>query len=160
MINELLQWIAIVGVVVLVLAMYSSFGSSVLRNAGSVAEIAGPAIGTRVPPDLWALRADDDGLIMAFVSESCVGCGYLLAHLERDSDDPANRPVLVARDPSPGFLGRISETGCPVYVDDGTLWTQWTIAATPFLVYVSRDRRVVGKEVSHVIRQQIEEESV
>jgi len=88
-------------------------------------------------------------MIVAFVTENCVTCQRLLANL---SDlDVRDRPsvLLVAKRPSTQFRSALAETEIPTIYDDGTLWEECDVTATPLVVRVDSQGRVVAKEVTH-----------
>lgn len=136
---EVLQWIAIaltalvaVAVLLRLLQLHSP-----VPPAGCA---GGPVRGARLPEA--ALRRlgpflRPPGLAVAFIREGCVPCARLLESLA----DPRNRPlldrvVLVAYEPSRGFLARIRELGVRVLPDAGRLWAECAVADTPLLVWV------------------------
>jgi len=152
MLNEILQWVVLVAIAFLVIAMYWNYGMAVQRSRGGLVDTSGPRIGDRLPADLLRLlpHTSDEGVV-AFVSENCRTCSRLLARADRGEGGPRPNLVLVAANPSPGFVEALQILDFPVYVDDGSLWRKLEIVATPFLVYVDETGRVTAKDVNHVI---------
>jgi hypothetical protein len=95
------------------------------------------------------------GTLVAFVTESCVGCQRLLADLsERKGHHEDQRLVLVAKSPSQQFIGALAETGVPAVADStGDLWKRCGVNATPLVIRLDRDSRVEAKEVTHSVER-------
>ncbi len=86
---------------------------------------------------------------MAFVTESCRGCQRLLADIEH-STAPPDDLVLVAHRPTGPFSTALESVGVPVVRDeDGRLWEEASITATPLLVRLDRSGRIKRKDLSH-----------
>jgi len=150
--NEILQWVLLGMLVVLVTAMYWSYGTAVLRVNGTITETSGPRIGRTLPSEILNIRHDSTiPAVVVFVSENCQTCSRLLADIENERHPSKRNLVLVAAAASTAFADALRETDHPVYFDDGTLWSRLEIQATPFLVYIDERGRVVAKDLGHAI---------
>jgi len=158
--GEIAQWAVLAGLAFLILGLYRQLGVF-LNNSGHSAEnLSGPALRKRAPDSLYEAVRDSNSTaldtIVAFVSERCQSCSFLLAEIGRaDVTDALGergfRIVLVARESSPSFIQALRDTGIPLVVDDGTIWSQCNIQFTPFLVRLDEDGRVLQKAVTHDI---------
>jgi hypothetical protein len=153
MVNEVLQWVALLLLAFFVLGLLRQVGLA-LPVEHRITNTSGPSVGRKLPRRLWAelerrVALDNlgSGMVLAFVTENCVTCQRLLANL-RDVKD-RHAVMLLARDPSAQFRSALIETGVSTIYDDGTLWEECDITATPLVVKVDREGRVVAKEVTH-----------
>lgn len=156
MLNEILQWalIAILATLMLgILRQVSLMLPARLRGAPS-----GPEIGSRVSRrTIEALRRAMPGgelaeeNLVAFVTENCMGCQHLLADLEREERAINGTPLLlVAGRPSVHFRKALAGLNVPSIFDEkGQLWSDSDITATPLVIKIDRQGRVLGKEVTH-----------
>lgn len=154
--NEALQWAALIALGILVLGIFRQVALTLPPEVRATP--SGPPIGHRLPePALAELRRVvpggelADGTLVAFVTESCVGCQRLLANLVDWSGRADGRPlVLLAKAPSEQFRIALLETGAPLIQDQtGELWKACEVSATPLVVLVDGDGRVQAKEVTH-----------
>lgn len=154
--NEVLQWMVLVGLVILVLGTMRQVALTLPPRAR--AEPSGPVVGHRLPRRALAefahvLRVPDlrEGAIIAFLIENCVGCQRLLATIGNAKTSLDGTPlVLVAKAPSPQFSSALQETGVPTISDEeGELWRACDVTATPLVIKLDHDGRVVAKEVTH-----------
>lgn len=154
MLNEAMQWTALVVLGFLALGLLRQM-SLLLPPESRTPGTGGPRIGERLPRPLlarleesapsWRQRGE---ITIAFVAERCVGCQKLLAELD-SSPDLKHPLVLVARRPTPEFAQAIRNLGVPTVVDGDELWKTCRVSATPLLVRVSEEGRVLNKEVTH-----------
>jgi hypothetical protein len=92
-----------------------------------------------------------DGTLVAYVTESCVGCQQLLASLEHGKSRRDEPLVLVAKNASPGFREALGATGLPAVFDQGAIWRACGVSATPLVIRLDQEGRVVAKEVTHLV---------
>lgn len=154
MVNESLQWAAIVVVALLLIGALRQIGLMLppaLRSGKS-----GPQLGRRVPRAVFdrvepfLASADNSGLVLAFVSEGCSGCQRLLADLEGGRSSASQPLVLVVHRPSLAFKQALDQLPTPRIDDDtGAVWKAADIHATPLLLGLDPDGTVRAKEVTH-----------
>jgi hypothetical protein len=161
-VNEVAQWTLILLLGLLVLGL--------LRQVALVLPPAtrtpppGPQTGRKVPSGLLdvvrgASRNGEfaAGAVVAFVSENCVGCQKLLADAAGGVPDLGGRGFLVAtQSASTSFQSALAESGIPSVHIDARLWDECDISATPLLVTIDADGRVVDKEVTHRVKAAVE----
>ncbi|MDP9203303.1 MAG: hypothetical protein M3P26_15420 [Gemmatimonadota bacterium] len=89
-----------------------------------------------------------DGSLVAFVMESCATCQRLLSDVSgrEGSREPV---VIVAKRASRQFREAIRDTGQPAVFDEGELWNSLGVTATPLVVRLASDGRILAKEVTH-----------
>jgi hypothetical protein len=158
MVNEVLQWILLTALGFLLLGILRQVSLMVPPAARAVP--SGPAVGSSLPEE--ALRVIrqilpdgslKSGALVAFVTENCPGCRRLVASLmSPDSVDSLNgQPlILVAKSPSAQFRRALEETAIPVIHDDSEkIWQACDVTATPLVLRLDYDGKVVGKEVTH-----------
>jgi hypothetical protein len=92
-----------------------------------------------------------NGITVAFVTESCIGCQRLLSDVERPKGESfVQSLVIVAKDPSAAFGAALRELPCPVIVDnEGELWRACRVTATPLVLHINAAGKVMRKEVTH-----------
>jgi len=155
-VNEALQWAVLAIVGLLVLGALRQVALTLPSEARATS--SGPPVGRRIPKQLLtALRRVSPsgdvaaGTLVAFVTESCVGCQRLLADLSNGNGHREDRQlVLIAKSPSRQFLNALAETGIPAVADaTGDLWKRCGVNATPLVIRLDRDSRVEAKEVTH-----------
>lgn len=167
MINEVAQWVVLLSIVVLLLGVLRQIGLTL--PPPSSGEPAGLPVGGNLPAS--ALRqvrralssqTSMDSIVLAFVTEECRGCRSLLAsigHATASSNgsaavagDPHNginpSVLVIARNPSTPFWNAIVQTGTPAVRDDGSLWKACHVTATPLLLRIESDGKVVAKGVT------------
>ncbi len=156
MIGEALQWAVLLVFGLLLLGVLRQL--SLMLPAEARVAMSGPAMMKRLPRSLLdELRsaAGRDGLrqgaVLAFITENCLGCQQLLADIEDGRKNlNGQEVVLVAKTPSPGFLQAVRDTGLPVVPDvERGFWNACKISATPLVVQIDGEGRVIGKEVTH-----------
>jgi hypothetical protein len=156
MVNDALQWTVLAVLTFLVLGVLREI-SIHLPVAKRALANGGPELGERVPRRLLRevsrLQAADpssDGLLLAFISQGCVGCQALLAALhESRAIRDGQQLLLVAKTPSEQFRMALVETGFPLFSADDNLWEECHITNTPLVVKVESDGRVEAKGVTH-----------
>jgi hypothetical protein len=155
MANEVVQWALLLGVSLLVLGLLRQISLTSPPAARGV-DWSGPPIGRPLPRDLLARIQTltggslTHGATVGFVSEACSGCQRLLSSIAAAPKDASARPlILTARNPSLEFQSALEEAAIPVIYDDGALWEACRITATPLLVRIDEEGRVVGKELTH-----------
>jgi hypothetical protein len=89
------------------------------------------------------------GYLVAFVSESCRSCERLLSQLESLPREERPPLILVARGGSPVFVDALRKAGDLVVEDDGAIWSEVGVAATPTVLHVDSSGRIVRREVTH-----------
>ncbi|MDP9206486.1 MAG: thioredoxin family protein [Gemmatimonadota bacterium] len=154
LVNEVLQWAALGAIALLLLGFMRQIAlTQPSRFRGAVA--SGPQVGERMPNKALAavtraLGVDrlPDGTLVAFVMESCVSCQRLLA--EVTNREASEEPILiVAKRASPQFRAAIVNTGLPAMFDEGELWGSVGVTATPLVVRLAGDGRILAKGVTH-----------
>lgn len=164
MVNEVLQWAVLFVVVLLLLGILRQV-SLLLPPSVRGQTATGPIPGQRLPRravlELEKVRpssANGHLTHLAFVTEGCLGCQRLLADLERAvADRDGNRrsgsaPVLVAAPGSDEFRNAVEGLGVPVIWDRGELWQDCSITATPVVITVDAEARVIAKEITHRVQ--------
>lgn len=156
MANETVQWVLLFILTILMLGVLRQIGVWLPQERRSTSG-SGPAIGNRLPKRaLVAIETavaggiEDKEILVAFVVENCAGCQRLLANL--NGHKGGETLVILAKDPSPPFRDALIELGVPTVFDDGTLWRACRISATPLVVRINEQGRVLGKEVTHRVR--------
>lgn len=156
--NEIAQWSALALVGVMVLGLYVQLARLMgLASRPELRQQAGPQLGKKLDGGtLRKLRADARSRnFFAFVAEGCGGCQELLGRLEAT----ATRDVtVVAIGGSQQFMAALARTGLPVIDDDGALEAKLNVVATPLIVVIDDEGRVVGKDVGHdvgALREQL-----
>jgi len=154
MINDILQWAMLSVLAVLTLGAYRWIAETREGHSGSLEASSGPPIGSRVDRRLlsqigWA--SGDGSTLIAFVEEGCAGCHALLARLERFRSDIPSEVAVVAKYRTDLFetalhrIPRIQVVGD----QEGRLWSEMSVRATPLLIEVDKDRRIARKAVTH-----------
>lgn len=159
MVNEVLQWTVLVVLIVLTLGLLRQLSVMLPPAAGGVGN--GPSMGRRAPARLLGQveRAVMNGglahgALVAFVTEDCVGCQKLLADVADGRQKLDGQPlVVVARSPSEQFRAALRETGIAVVHDEGELWDECRVTATPLVVRIDEKGRIAMKEVTHRVDQ-------
>lgn len=160
MANEALQWAVLAIMGLLVLGVLRQVALTLPPEARATA--SGPPVGRRIPKqlltELHRVSPTGDvtaGTLVAFVTESCVGCQRLLAELSNGNGHRDDRPlVLVAKTPSEQFFDALAETGIPAIADvTGDLWKSCGVSATPLVLRLDREGRVEAKEVTHRVER-------
>lgn len=156
MLNEALQWAVLAIMGLLVLGVLRQVALTLPPEARATS--SGPALGRRIPKqlltELQRVSPNGDvtaGTLVAFITESCIGCQRLLADLTNGNGHRDDRQlVLIAKSPSQQFFDALAETGIPAIADvTGDLWKRCGVNATPLVIRLDRDSRVEAKEVTH-----------
>lgn len=154
MVNETLQWTAIIVVGVLLIGVLRQV-SLALPPPARRTSAPGPSVGDRLPSVvlrelLKRLPSAPVGdWYVAFVTEGCVGCERLLSDVETRTANDEDL-ILVANKPSRHFRRALTELEVPVIEDQsGDLWKASGVTATPLVVRVDPQGRVVAKGVTH-----------
>jgi hypothetical protein len=158
-VNEVLQWAFLFTIGILILGLFRQVSLTLPPSQKIPGE--GPPLGRQVPRILMREIANVmptfkavDGVIVAFVAESCTGCQRLLADLSVSSADFDGRISLVVRQPTQRFWAALEDLHVPIIADStGELWKQCHIGSTPLVLFVDRSGKVVRKEVTHDVRQ-------
>lgn len=161
MANEVAQWVAVVGLALFVFGLYRHLGMVLNAELGDIAATSGPRLGHRLRRSVideigvaYARRWDGvpGPLKLAFVSEDCVACSRLIANLEdelrRGVVDP-REVVLIARNPTDAYSAALLQLPVVSIADSGAMFRDTNVQATPFVVVVTEDQRVIGKHVTH-----------
>lgn len=159
MANEISQWVVLGILIFLVLGALRQI--SLALPARFRAANGGPSVGRRLPASAVAelQRVTPDSKVrdvtLAFVVEGCSGCQRLLTTLEESRQDVDRAPVIiVAKTPSQGFREALTGIGIPAVFDDSAeLWKACGITATPLVVNLDSEGRVVSKEVTHDVQR-------
>lgn len=99
-INEVIQWLALLGLTLLVLAAYRQLGAMAIGSRRLFTESFGPAVGERPRAALAAIFGHDLGPnparrhLALFVQQNCSLCSELLAQLERRRGGPAGDGIV------------------------------------------------------------------
>jgi hypothetical protein len=154
-VNEIFQWVVLVGVLFLLLGAFRQIALS-LPSDHRAQTFSGPSIGRRLPRStakrIEALTVSSDstqGAVVAFVSESCAACQRLLANLATHEDSVP--VVVVARRPSLAFQDALARLSRPLIFDDGEVWHDCRITNTPLVVRLDQEGKVSSKGVTHDI---------
>lgn len=110
--NEAFQWIAIVGVLLLTLAVYRQLGLMVGNPAAFLARSSGPDVGDRVDRwfgSLFPAEVMRPWSLLLFVREDCPACKQLLNQIKRWMRDRAlsdsfELAIAVAPDTSNSYV--------------------------------------------------------
>lgn len=170
MLNEAAQWAIILATLVLVLGIYRQLAIFLGADNSSLDSISGPKIGRRLP-QVAARRLQEVQVtsgnepsqctVLAFVTEGCAGCNRLLASLsDKTRFPPLDRKekyqiILVTPVTSDSFDLALRQLGFPVIIDDGQVWDECNIQATPFLVVLDGREIVMKKGVGHDVERAI-----
>jgi hypothetical protein len=154
--NEALQWAALAGMAFLMMGIFR-YISSHAQAPPAATTFGGPPLGSRLSKramsDLRALipgGVPDEGVVLAFVVESCIGCQTLLGQLGESEALQRGHPMaLVTRNPSGPFREALASTGLPLILDDGALWEECRVTNTPLVLRVGADGKVAAKGVTH-----------
>jgi thioredoxin-related protein len=159
-VNEVAQWAVLVAVVVLLLGVLRQVSIVVPANRRGLDQAI--PIGKRLArPVLQEVRkarngsTGDSATLVAFVTESCTGCQRLLGRIQAmDDGELRARLVVVAKQPSAQFKAALGETGVKTIEDEeGELWEAAGVTATPLILAVDGDGRVIAGEVTHRVEQ-------
>lgn len=156
MTNEVLQWAALAAIVFLLMGIFRYIAAHSQAPPAAIT-YGGPPLGARLSKramsDLEALvpgGVSADGILLAFVVESCIGCQTLLGQLaESEALQQGQRMALVTRSPTKQFREALASTGFPVVLDDGALWDECRVTNTPLVLKVGADGKVAAKGVTH-----------
>jgi hypothetical protein len=151
--NEVAQWTVLGLMFVLLLGAFRQIGL-MLPGRARDAE-SGPRIGSRLPREAMALvrkafpgAHDMDELIVAFVTENCVGCQRLVASVAQSASSDRRRLLFLPREPSRLFVAALEETTIPFAEVTDDEWRRIGVTATPLLLKVNGSGRVLTKEVT------------
>jgi hypothetical protein len=159
MVNEVVQWAVLAGVVFLMLGVLRQQFLLMPNEARAVGN--GPSPGKPLPHETFmaardVLRAEGEGrgesdLLLGFVTESCPGCRQLVANIAAAVDRGTLADVvLIARAPSDHYLLALSQAGIPTLADSSSRhWNACEVTATPLVVRVGADGLVKSREVAH-----------
>jgi hypothetical protein len=157
MVNEVLQWVVLAVAIFLLAGVFRQLSLMVPAEARAVSPVR-----NRVPKrtltelrDLLHPNPIADGLLIAFVSESCIGCHHLLANLtSAQREGRLTQTVLITRPSSIQFRSALEETGLPTLVDDrGGHWAACGVTATPYVIKTNMDGTILGREVTHRVEE-------
>lgn len=158
MVNEVFQWALLVIIAFALLGVLCQVALG-LPTHHRAQTISGPPLGSplprsllrRLPASVMGGSVRADGLIVAFIAESCVGCQRLLREIS-SRRGPSEAPlVLVAKNPSAAFLQALQHLRTPIIQDDGRIWRECRVTNTPLVARVDRKGRVVAKGVTHEV---------
>ncbi|MCP4307806.1 MAG: hypothetical protein GY788_23615 [bacterium] len=154
LLNEVGQWIVLAVVLFLLLGLFRHVSDARLGEHDGLEESSGPGLGAIIPSSLQSLVSGyipTTGLLsIAFITEGCSGCQQFLSTVESLESIPAgNRLVIVVLRPSPNYLAALEALPVPCVEDDGTVWRDCQIVATPFVVHFDKDLTVLGKEIQN-----------
>ena len=149
MIGEVFQWALLAALTLVVLGLTRQV--ALLITPHLRVPDSGPDIGKRLRREALervnalAPTSLEHDLTLVFVSESCTGCQRLLGQLADQSLE--SMPVVVTKSASPQFTQAISEKGFPL-ISDEQFWHACRVSATPLIVKLNPEGRVVSKEVT------------
>jgi hypothetical protein len=151
MVEEVIQWAVILLLTVLVVGLLRQME---LRSpSGRFGSTDRLVVHRQAPRQLLKAlpeaRANQSERLVVFVTEGCVGCMQLLQEAEKESAEVKGRIVLIARNASPEFRAALAETGIETVFDEGGLWKDLGISATPLVVSLDPSGEVRAKEVTH-----------
>jgi hypothetical protein len=155
-VNEVLQWVAVLIVGFFLVGVLRQL--DLMLPARVKAGSGGPELGAKLPRTLLeAVRTSVGreglrrGVLLAFVTENCVGCRQLLGNLRGTHTTVGQPPLaLIARAPSRQFASALDDLGFPIIRDDdGRLSRAASVTATPLVVRIDESGRVMAKEVTH-----------
>lgn len=157
MLNEVVQWLALMALAFLLLGLYRQLAVLLGYLGQSVHSDAGPPVGSRLPRAVVAaLRLDGDTNPVVFVSPSCRACQRLLSDLGHRS--PESGPVaLLYHDNAPPAFARALAGISGVYPVAVTAedWAKSRVYTTPLVCQIDHDGRVLEKRVSHKLEQDV-----
>jgi hypothetical protein len=154
LIPEILQWASLIIVSILLLGVMRQL-SLLAPTSSRTADVLGPVIGSRLPRAAVmqlteSIERRHSATLLAFVTQDCAGCQRLLASLTRDEGRPHETDIaIVTRNANEEFRSAVDQIGLPVGHDDGALWVMCKVNATPFLILLDGDYRVLSRGVSH-----------
>jgi thiol-disulfide isomerase/thioredoxin len=164
--NEIFQWIAIVGIFLAVLALYRQFGVMMMGTRAYVTTTFGPAANSQIGNDYSAIFTDAPPAghrLILFVSESCPTCEHLLEHLPelyQDYGEPQNgqpaplQLAFVTSDSNEEFNTKLREAyrNSVITSPDRILHGKDGPTAEPFgILYSTADGKVIDKAIGHEI---------
>jgi len=152
--NELGQWLGIIIILGLLIAVYRELGA-ILEPSKSAHD--GPPLGTRLPASVRnaaPLKTDHLSVFVGVVTEGCSVCERFLANLERSNAELQNfNVILVAKAATTRYVSELGRLGVRVIVDEtGDLTRALNVHATPLILTADRDWRVLRKGVTHRVR--------
>lgn len=155
MVNEVIQWSLLILLGFMVLGTVRQVS---LMIPSTTREVRASRSGGRLPHRMLDRLRNalpgaqlSDPTIVAFITENCVGCQELLADVPRAAQRlNGTKLLLVPKSPTTPFQQALSELGFPVLVDDDDrLWKAINVTATPLVVAISREGRILRREVTH-----------
>lgn len=150
MLNEVLQWVALIVLTLLLLGVFRQFSES-LPSIGQQPSVGLPR-GARLPEVLASQlkRPHGEGYFerVAFITEGCMGCQRLLASLESATDEVKGSVFLVAERGSQQFHEALKELGVEYLWDDGQIAAECHASVTPLILKIDSKQRVLAKEVT------------
>ena len=155
MVLEVIQWAVMLVMAVLLLGVIRQL-PVIQPMALRAIQATGLPVGERIPKA--ALKAIEaaipagvlpESLVVGFVSENCVACQHLLGNVTRIGSEALGEVVLVTRSENPEFVAALRGTGAAV-VDDvgGRMWSACGVTATPLLIRIDSQAKIVSKEVT------------
>jgi hypothetical protein len=162
MVNEVIQWVALAVLAFFLLGVFRQVSVGLPPEGRAVP--SGPRLGSRIPKQLMHVLTEElssggNSLVfVAFVTESCIGCQQLLSHLDQALTAlNGHRLILVAKNASPQFREALGETHVRTVEDNGDIWSACGVTATPLILKLDANGRVLAKEVTHRVDILVEE---
>lgn len=159
LINELVQWIVLIFVGVFLLGLTRQLGFFLMPRRQQLAT-HGPSLGRVLPEallstadrrELRQLIAERNSLLAAYVViyDKCDSCQELLQDL-RESAGESRLPVAALAVGSDARFQQAAAEACDMVIFDprGEIREQTDIIATPFVMLLDSQLRVVAKEVT------------
>jgi hypothetical protein len=158
LIYELFQWMSIVALLMIVLAVYRQLGLMVTGPAESQAHAFGPLVGKDPGDRLLSLFPDDvtSWRVIIFAREDCSACEDLMGQTQAWSQDEtlAGFSLAVVADGSVEYrkslqadFGVARTEAAEEFLDDGKRLDGRTLPAYPFAILISPGNKVSHKQV-------------
>lgn len=153
-INEFVQWAAILFLGVLCLGLSRQLGVFITRRQDALAEV-GPEIGRPlpkhlVPPEASAeikrlmVERETDRAVLVVVDQACATCNTLISNLEESPFGALGPLIAIVRNSGIEFQERVRKVADLLLNDpDGHSAREANIVATPFAMIVDGELRLV-----------------
>lgn len=157
--NEVFQWGALAGVLLLVLAVYRQFGLMLTSSPEKRAYAFGPLVGRPAGERLMQLFPSgrpDQSKLLVFVRENCSSCEDLMAQIADWRSDPTNQPfeLGIVVDGAESFVtqtrGSLPDANVVLadqFLDEGHKLNGKPLLAFPFSILLSGQGVVREKQV-------------
>ena len=157
--NEIFQWAALVGILLLVLANYRQLGLMVTGTPEKRAYAFGPLVGKRAEDRLLGLfgqNGSNPWKLLVFVREDCTACEELLSRIDEwapgtPTDEVQLALVVNGKEEFAAQLGTQFSAArvhmADAVLDDGNTLDGHPLLAYPFSIVMSSDGVVRHKQV-------------